>query len=60
MGAVAALASALASLAMASDTPAKLWNFSAGPAILPPEVFERAADAVHELRADGRRWFVPR
>lgn len=53
MGAVAALASALASLAMASDTPAKLWNFSAGPAILPPEVFERAADAVHELRADG-------
>lgn len=32
---------------------AKLWNFSAGPAILPPSVFERAAEAVRELRADG-------
>ncbi len=31
----------------------KLWNFSAGPAILPPAVFERAAEAVRELRADG-------
>ena len=31
----------------------KLWNFSAGPAILPPVVFERAAEAVRELRADG-------
>jgi phosphoserine aminotransferase len=29
------------------------YNFSAGPAILPPIVFERAAQAVHELRADG-------
>ncbi|MEZ4382479.1 MAG: 3-phosphoserine/phosphohydroxythreonine transaminase [Nannocystaceae bacterium] len=28
-------------------------NFSAGPAILPPEVFERAAAAVHELRLGG-------
>lgn len=31
----------------------ELWNFSAGPAILPPAVFERAAEAVRELRADG-------
>lgn len=31
----------------------KLWNFSAGPAILPPVVFERAAEAVRELRLDG-------
>ncbi|NVB39073.1 3-phosphoserine/phosphohydroxythreonine transaminase [Pseudenhygromyxa sp. WMMC2535] len=30
-----------------------IYNFSAGPAILPPEVFERAAEAVRELRADG-------
>jgi len=37
---------------MASEKP-KLWNFSAGPAILPPVVFERAAEAVRELRADG-------
>ncbi len=37
---------------MASEQ-SKLWNFSAGPAILPPVVFERAADAVRELRADG-------
>ncbi|TPV93844.1 MAG: 3-phosphoserine/phosphohydroxythreonine transaminase [Myxococcales bacterium FL481] len=28
----------------------KPYNFSAGPAILPPIVFERAADAVQELR----------
>ena len=38
---------------MASADRPKLWNFSAGPAILPPEVFERAADAVRELKADG-------
>ena len=37
---------------MASEKP-KLWNFSAGPAILPPVVFERAAEAVRELKADG-------
>lgn len=35
---------------MAQD---KLFNFSAGPAILPPEVFERAADAVRELRGEA-------
>ena len=35
-----------------ADTP-KLWNFSAGPAILPLSVCERAAEAVRELRADG-------
>ncbi len=28
-------------------------NFSAGPAILPPGVFDRAAEAVHELREGG-------
>ena len=28
-------------------------NFSAGPAILPPIVFERAAEAVRELHGDG-------
>ncbi len=38
---------------MVSADRVKLWNFSAGPAILPLEVFERAADAVHELRAEG-------
>lgn len=38
---------------MASAHSPKLWNFSAGPAILPPVVFERAAEAVRELRADG-------
>jgi phosphoserine aminotransferase len=38
---------------MASAQRAKLWNFSAGPAILPQVVFDRAAEAVHELRADG-------
>ena len=37
---------------MASEK-SKLWNFSAGPAILPPVVFERAAEAVRELKADG-------
>src|SRR5688572_8350591 len=37
---------------VSADRP-KLWNFSAGPAILPPVVFERAADAVRELRSDG-------
>lgn len=31
----------------------RIFNFSAGPAILPPEVFERAADAVRELRGDA-------
>jgi phosphoserine aminotransferase len=31
----------------------KLWNFSAGPAILPQAVLERAAEAVHELRQNG-------
>lgn len=31
----------------------KLWNFSAGPAILPQSVLERAAEAVHELRQGG-------
>ncbi len=28
----------------------RIFNFSAGPAILPPEVFERAASAVRELK----------
>jgi phosphoserine aminotransferase len=32
---------------------ARPYNFSAGPAILPPVVFERAAEAVRELRANG-------
>lgn len=31
----------------------RIFNFSAGPAILPPEVFERAAAAVRELRSSG-------
>lgn len=32
----------------------RIFNFSAGPAILPPEVLERAAAAVRELEVDGR------
>src|SRR5690606_3070321 len=44
----------LACRPMASADPTRpLWNFSAGPAILPPVVFERAADAVRELRDGG-------
>lgn len=31
----------------------RIYNFSAGPAILPPEVLERAAAAVRELDSDG-------
>ena len=31
----------------------KPFNFSAGPAILPPIVFERAADAIRELRGSA-------
>jgi phosphoserine aminotransferase len=31
----------------------RIYNFSAGPAILPPEVLERAAAAVLELRTDA-------
>jgi phosphoserine aminotransferase len=31
----------------------KIFNFSAGPAILPPEVFERAASSVLELRSNA-------
>ncbi|PRQ05182.1 Phosphoserine aminotransferase [Enhygromyxa salina] len=31
----------------------RIYNFSAGPAILPPEVFERAASAVRELRTNA-------
>ena len=31
----------------------RIYNFSAGPAILPPEVLERAAAAVLELKADA-------
>lgn len=31
------------------------FNFSAGPAILPEEVFERASEAVKALRLDGHR-----
>ena len=31
----------------------RIFNFSAGPAILPPEVFERAASAVKELRTNA-------
>jgi phosphoserine aminotransferase len=31
----------------------RIFNFSAGPAILPPEVLERAASAVLELRANA-------
>lgn len=38
---------------MESVKTPKLWNFSAGPAILPPSVLERAADAIRELRAGG-------
>ena len=33
--------------------PAAPYNFSAGPAILAPEVFERASDAVRELRTNA-------
>lgn len=32
---------------------ARPYNFSAGPAILPPVVFERAAAAIHELKRGG-------
>ena len=38
---------------MSAARSRKIWNFSAGPAILPPEVFERAAEAVHELKLGG-------
>lgn len=31
----------------------RIFNFSAGPAILPPEVFERSASAVLELRGNA-------
>lgn len=31
----------------------RIFNLSAGPAILPPEVFERAATAVRELKRDA-------
>lgn len=31
----------------------RIFNFSAGPAILPPEVFERAASSVLELRSNA-------
>jgi len=31
----------------------RIYNFSAGPAILPPEVLERAASAVLELKTNG-------
>ncbi|KIG14979.1 Phosphoserine aminotransferase [Enhygromyxa salina] len=31
----------------------QIFNFSAGPAILPPEVFERAASSVLELRSNA-------
>ncbi|HEY8378933.1 MAG TPA: 3-phosphoserine/phosphohydroxythreonine transaminase [Nannocystis sp.] len=37
----------------------KLWNFSAGPAILPPAVLERAAEAIRELRRDGHAKDAP-
>lgn len=32
---------------------ARIFNFSAGPAILPPAVLDRAAEAVRELRGDA-------
>ena len=32
---------------------ARIYNFSAGPAILPSEVFERAASAVRELKGQA-------
>ena len=38
---------------MESANKPKLWNFSAGPAILPQSVLERAAEAIRELRKDG-------
>ena len=31
----------------------RIYNLSAGPAILPPEVFERAASAVRELKREA-------
>ncbi|MEZ4450093.1 MAG: 3-phosphoserine/phosphohydroxythreonine transaminase [Nannocystaceae bacterium] len=37
----------------APDRPRTLRNFSAGPAILPPAVFERAAEAIRELHQGG-------
>lgn len=37
----------------------RIFNFSAGPAILPPEVFERAAAAVRELGGDGHAKGAP-
>ncbi len=36
-----------------------LYNFSAGPAILPPSVFERAAEAVRELKGRGHASDAP-
>lgn len=35
------------------DASGRPFNFSAGPAILPTEVFDQAAEAVRELRLDG-------
>ncbi|MCA9636508.1 MAG: 3-phosphoserine/phosphohydroxythreonine transaminase [Myxococcales bacterium] len=37
----------------ASERPGVIRNFSAGPAILPPVVLDRAAEAVRELRLGG-------
>lgn len=36
-----------------------LRNFSAGPAILPASVLQRAAEAIHELRLDGHAASAP-
>lgn len=37
----------------------RIYNLSAGPAILPPEVFERAATAVRELKRDAHADAAP-
>lgn len=44
---------------MANAQKPKLWNFSAGPAILPQTVLERAAEAVRELRQNGHAADAP-
>ncbi|MEE9383313.1 MAG: 3-phosphoserine/phosphohydroxythreonine transaminase [Nannocystaceae bacterium] len=41
-------------------TRSKPYNFSAGPAILPPVVFERAADAIRDLRSPPHLRDAPR
>ncbi len=36
-----------------------VYNFSAGPALLPAPVYARAAEAIHELRMDGHAHNAP-